>query len=411
MVKVNRINVSQVEGGYSDDSDKRPNGEMALYNDDDGGFDLVIHDGVNSTSLNKVLGKGKLYGHGANSSDGSGYDTIRLIPDIPAYHNGSHQYVIIDPTAPNHVHIRAGGPIDNSNSELIFGGENSYIKVGAGTDPPISISASSYDWSFDTSGNIVFPDSTSQNTAASGLISNAFNTSLVAGQGIDLAYDGVAQSLTINTNQVAAKSAESLITECYNDTGDTLTKMTVVYINGRNGNLPTIVKAQADGESGSSKTYGVVAEDILDNHSGTVVSFGALIDLDTNQFSAAEGSTLYLSPTVAGGITTAKPSAPNHLVSIGKIIRNHNNQGIIQVYIQNGLEIDELHNVSVSSVAHNDILVYNSGTSLWENNSEAIFSNTATISGALSINNIVHISQANYDLLGSYDSQTLYVIT
>jgi hypothetical protein len=163
MVKVNRINTSQVEGGYSDDSDKRPNGEMALYNDDNGGFDLVIHDGVNSTNLNKVLGKGKFYGHNADSGDGNGYDTIKLIPDIEAYNNGSHQYLIIDPTGPNHIHIRAGGTIDNSNSELFLGGENSFVSVGAGQDPTISIRSNNNNWSFSSTGALVFPSGTGIN--------------------------------------------------------------------------------------------------------------------------------------------------------------------------------------------------------------------------------------------------------
>lgn len=171
MVKVNRINISQIEGGYSDDSDKRPNGEMALYNDDNGGFDLVIHDGVNSTNLNKVLGKGKLYGHGADSADGNGYDTIKLIPDIPAYNGGSNQYIIIDPTGPNHVHIRAGGTIDNSNSELIVGGENSNVKIGAGTNPEITIESNNNTWAFGTDGALTVP----------GVIQNANSFEIKAG--------------------------------------------------------------------------------------------------------------------------------------------------------------------------------------------------------------------------------------
>lgn len=157
MVKVNRINTSQIEGAYSNGGDKRPNGEIALYNDNNGGFDLVIHDGTNSTNLNKVLGKGKLYGHNADSADGNGYDTIKLIPDIPAYDSGSDQYVIVDPTGPNHVHLRAGGTIDNSNSELIVGGENSNIKVGAGADPEITIKSNNNTWTFATSGDLQFP--------------------------------------------------------------------------------------------------------------------------------------------------------------------------------------------------------------------------------------------------------------
>ncbi len=63
MARVRRIVVSQIEGGYSGNSNKRPNGEIGLYDDDDGGFDLVIHDGVNDTGDNRVFGKGKFYGH------------------------------------------------------------------------------------------------------------------------------------------------------------------------------------------------------------------------------------------------------------------------------------------------------------------------------------------------------------
>jgi hypothetical protein len=67
MARVRRIVVSQIEGDYSNNSDKRPNGEIALYDDNDNGFDLVIHDGVNSTNENKVLGKGKIYGHNGST--------------------------------------------------------------------------------------------------------------------------------------------------------------------------------------------------------------------------------------------------------------------------------------------------------------------------------------------------------
>lgn len=127
MAKVRRLVVSQVEGDYSYDSDKRPNGEIALYEDNNGGFDLVIHDGVNSTSNNKVLGKGKFYGHGADSGDGNGYNTIKLIPDDGLFSND--QYIIVDPTVPGHIHLRAGGEIDNSNAYLYLGGEKYHVKI------------------------------------------------------------------------------------------------------------------------------------------------------------------------------------------------------------------------------------------------------------------------------------------
>ena len=40
------------------------------------------------------------------------------------------QYIILDPTeGPNHIHIRAGGPIDDSTADLFIGGEDNNLKV------------------------------------------------------------------------------------------------------------------------------------------------------------------------------------------------------------------------------------------------------------------------------------------
>lgn len=91
----------------------------------------------------------------ANSSgDGNGYSTIELRPDSNA---SSDQYLIIDPTAPGHIHIRAGGTQDSSGAELFLGGENSYVKVGAGLNPPVTIKANTYSWDFDVNGDLAAP--------------------------------------------------------------------------------------------------------------------------------------------------------------------------------------------------------------------------------------------------------------
>jgi hypothetical protein len=64
----------------------------------------------------------------ANSSgDGNGYTTLQLIPDAGLVAND--QYLIVDPTAPTHIHIRAGGNIDASSAELYLGGEENYVRV------------------------------------------------------------------------------------------------------------------------------------------------------------------------------------------------------------------------------------------------------------------------------------------
>jgi hypothetical protein len=161
--------------------------------------------------------------------------------------------------------------------------------------------------------------------------------------------------------------ASTLVREVKNMTGETLTKGTIVYISGANGNKILVSKAQASSESLSSRTFGLLQSNILNNGVGFCVVIGDLTGLDTSSFT--EGAQLYLSPTIAGAYTTTKPSAPDHLVYIGKITRSHPTLGQIEVQIQNGYELQELHNVAINGVSNNQLLAYESSTLLWKNKS------------------------------------------
>ena len=154
-----------------------------------------------------------------------------------------------------------------------------------------------------------------------------------------------------------------------NNTGATLTKGTVIYISGATGNNPIVSKAIATGDATSAQTFGLCQANIANNATGYVVVMGDLIGLDTSAFT--EGQQVYLSGTVAGTYTATKQYAPNHLVYIGVITRAHPTLGQIEVKIQNGYEMDELHNVSAQSPANNDGIFYNTTTSLWEKKSIA----------------------------------------
>jgi hypothetical protein len=200
------------------------------------------------------------------------------------------------------------------------------------------------------------------------------------------------QSTLTTSFGVAASSASSLVTTCHNKTGAIIPKMSVVYIDGRHGNLPSIVLAQANNESNSSKTYGITATQISDNSSGSVIVIGLLIDVNTDQFAVAEGSVLYLSPTIPGALTPVKPTAPDHMVSVAKIIRNHVNQGSIEVSIQNGFELQELHNVAVSGVTSGQFLQYNNGSGLWVPSSSGNFSTLLVNGTGVSVNGHSHVS-------------------
>ena len=167
----------------------------------------------------------------------------------------------------------------------------------------------------------------------------------------------------LNIPIYSSVAGQAVTTEVYNETGATLTKGTLVYINGSHGNLPTVQKSQANSEATSSKTFGFIENDITNMNNGFAVVMGKLTDLNT--FAFTEGQTLYLSPTVAGEYTAIKPYAPSNLVSVGTIVRVHPTAGIIECRIQNGFELEEIHDVSALSPSNGDVLQYVTSTGLW----------------------------------------------
>lgn len=170
------------------------------------------------------------------------------------------------------------------------------------------------------------------------------------------------------TFPIAGQSG-TLVREVRNTTGATLTKGTIVYISGATGNKPTVSKAIATADSTSAQTFGMCQANISNNSNGYVVCVGDLTGLDTSAFT--EGNQLYLSSTTAGTYTVTKQLAPAHLVYIGIVTRAHPTQGQIEVNIQNGYELYELHDVSITSEADNQGLFYELSTDLWKNKSIA----------------------------------------
>lgn len=68
----------------------------------------------------------KVIGAGTASGDGLGYSTLELVPDGTL---NTDQYIIVDPTTPNHIHLRAGGTQDASTAELYLGGERNNARI------------------------------------------------------------------------------------------------------------------------------------------------------------------------------------------------------------------------------------------------------------------------------------------
>ena len=155
-----------------------------------------------------------------------------------------------------------------------------------------------------------------------------------------------------------------------NNNGSTIYKGQPVYVSSAAGTNILVKLASNSGEQTSSKTLGLVYQTSLaQNAQGTIVTEGLLQGFNTN--AGEEGDPIWLGPTgsLIFGLAN-KPYAPNHLVYLGVVTRKHANQGEVFVKIQNGFELEELHNVNINhtnALADKNIIRYNSLSGIWFN--------------------------------------------
>lgn len=183
---------------------------------------------------------------------------------------------------------------------------------------------------------------------------------------------------TLKGGNVVLKNGVDLVARIVNKVtpNTTLTKASyqVVKVSGAQGQRLAVDLAQANNDNNSADTLGIVTETIATNQEGFIITVGQLEGINTTGSlqgeTWADGDVLYLSPTTAGKITNIKPTGETgHIVILGYVEYAHANNGKIYVKIMNGWELDELHNVSITSVADKQLLSYDSATSLWKNKS------------------------------------------
>jgi hypothetical protein len=172
--------------------------------------------------------------------------------------------------------------------------------------------------------------------------------------------------LGLKGGNVKLEVGQQEVALCYNGTGSTIPKGSVVYISGAQGQRPRISLASASSEISSSKTFGITSEQILNGAEGFVTTFGIIRNVNTSGYTP--GQALWLS-TTAGAYTNTAPVVPNHSVFVGYCIKANASSGQIFVNIQNGYELQELHNVFIENPLNGQALRYNSTTGLWENES------------------------------------------
>jgi hypothetical protein len=171
------------------------------------------------------------------------------------------------------------------------------------------------------------------------------------------------------TSSINAPLGQSLYKRVRNSSNTTAINLgEVLYINGSQGaTVLQVGLADASSELTAATTIGIAAENIAANGTGMIILQGLLTGLNTNAYSP--GDLVWLS-TTAGAWTTTRPTAPDHGVFLGWIVKSAGApDGSIYVKVANGQELYELHDVKITSIANNDVLQWDNTDLRWENRS------------------------------------------
>jgi hypothetical protein len=167
------------------------------------------------------------------------------------------------------------------------------------------------------------------------------------------------------TGATAATNAQVVRFLVKNTTGTTIPKGSAVYVSGATGDNALISLASATSDPSSSKTLGITAEAIANDAFGYVIEAGYLTDIDTSSTTA--GAAAWLGDTPGSIVFVNPPAKPSHAVYLGVVVRVQAINGSILVKVQNGYELNELHDVNAGSPADGQALIWQASTSQWVN--------------------------------------------
>jgi hypothetical protein len=194
---------------------------------------------------------------------------------------------------------------------------------------------------------------------------------------------------TTNRFQVIGTAPNTLLSYVTNDDTVTLTKGMAVFAFGGTGDRMTVQRASNLGDSTSAQTVGLVlSTSIAANQKGLIMMQGLLDGLNILPTATwSDGDPVYLGDT-PGSITPTKPYAPKHLVYLGVVTTaNNGSAGRMYVKVQNGYELDELHNVQAQSPNLNDTLYYDNTVTpaQWKTTNVNTLLNTSVKTGSFGV--------------------------
>jgi hypothetical protein len=205
-------------------------------------------------------------------------------------------------------------------------------------------------------------------------------STLTAGSGVTVTNGSGTITLSTTGDQTAAR----VVATVTNDEAVAITKGQVVYAFSATGNRMSVKLANNLSDATSAKTIGVVSDaSISAGGTGTITMVGVIDGLNLGAYT--DGDTVYLDST-NGGFTATKPYAPNHLVYVGIIERANNGNGQLYVRVQNGYELDEIHDVQITGTpAAGSLIIRDKTNSLWKNATLTAGTNIAVTNADASI--------------------------
>ena len=260
----------------------------------------------------------------------------------------------------------------NSDTLTFISGENITISADSSTDS-ITINSTG---NYNNVDSISTPDYIQFDTTA--------NTTPVTGL---LGWDSVEGTLNLGLSSGKhIHVGEESVYRVRNSTGSTIQKGTALYASGvqPSGRIE-VSPYVADGSVREVRFMGLATESITNGVNGFVQHFGYVTGLDTRGTSStaisvgdetwAAGDLLYVHPTVPGKLTNVKPQ---HEIVVAILIIRHQTTGILFVRPTSGGHIEDIHDIKISGVANEDILLYNSASSIWVNSPKQNIITTAS---------------------------------
>lgn len=146
-----------------------------------------------------------------------------------------------------------------------------------------------------------------------------------------LGWNSTDETLNLGmANGVTQQIGQETYARVKNETGVTITNGTVVGFVGASSDALSVAPYLADGSSPSLYILGVMTHDLPDSgNKGYCTTWGFVRDLNTSAFSV--GDVLYASPSVAGGLTNVKPTAPDNVIPVAACITSNATTGVIFV--------------------------------------------------------------------------------